>query len=192
MGLVIHQIEFGFLLITLSRRDYQESMQRSIWIILLPLFLVLLLGVSLVTYCYSDIGNSERLKSTNFLDSVMASTNTTKWVKRLLEGGCKSNQFDQVKSKIWKRSGMKQTIARYNKGDESSETALVESRAELALCAEKIPRHLTKASLLGAGVSTVAALAMMFLLWNGIHSLPIVMTETQRGRLEKYKGHLNI
>ncbi|XP_062006419.1 uncharacterized protein LOC133723572 isoform X2 [Rosa rugosa] len=74
MGLVIHQIEFGFLLIILSRQDYEESMQRSIWIILLPLFLVLLLGVSLVSYCCSDIGNSERSKSTNFLDSVMAST----------------------------------------------------------------------------------------------------------------------
>ncbi|PRQ55824.1 hypothetical protein RchiOBHm_Chr1g0328881 [Rosa chinensis] len=52
---VIHQIEFGFLSITLSRQDYQESMQRSIWIVLLPLFLVLLLGVSLVSYCYSGM-----------------------------------------------------------------------------------------------------------------------------------------
>ncbi|XP_040368815.1 uncharacterized protein LOC112177212 [Rosa chinensis] len=100
---VIHQIEFGFLSITLSRQDYQESMQRSIWIVLLPLFLVLLLGVSLVSYCYSDFGNSERSKSTNFLDSVMASTSTMKRVKRLLEGGRKSNQFDQVNSKRWKR-----------------------------------------------------------------------------------------
>ncbi|PRQ23204.1 hypothetical protein RchiOBHm_Chr6g0258791 [Rosa chinensis] len=45
-------------------------MQRSIWIVLLPLFLVLLVAVSWVSYCDSDIGNSVRSNFGSALNSV--------------------------------------------------------------------------------------------------------------------------
>ncbi|PRQ29711.1 hypothetical protein RchiOBHm_Chr5g0016751 [Rosa chinensis] len=51
----------------------------------------------------------------------MASTSTTKRVKRLLEGGCKPNQFYQVNSKRWKKMFEEQVVEGSNiVGDEDA------------------------------------------------------------------------
>ncbi|XP_024170798.1 uncharacterized protein LOC112176900 isoform X2 [Rosa chinensis] len=66
------------------RSRIRGFMQKSICIVLLPLFLILILGVCSLSYCNSDIRDSVLFKFGSTVDSVMASETMMRGRKRLL------------------------------------------------------------------------------------------------------------
>ncbi|XP_062024143.1 uncharacterized protein LOC133740220 [Rosa rugosa] len=86
-------------------------MQRSIWIVVLPLFLLLLIGVALVSCCHLDIGNSVQSNFQTVFNFEMASESVKRGVKRLLqehsaenyESGEMVQKSNRINSKRWRR-----------------------------------------------------------------------------------------